>query len=90
MPEIHGSRSPAAHRPLARQHKLGLGTFCTNLSGGCTMSDIEGILQADWPTTAELARLAEEMDFEAIVPVGRWKGFGGRTDFNGAGFESYT
>lgn len=84
MPETRGGR------PLDRRHRLGLGTFCTNLSGGCTMSDIEGILQADWPTTTALAQLAEAMDFEAIVPVGRWKGFGGRTDFNGAGFESYT
>jgi hypothetical protein len=27
------------------------------------------------------------MEFEALVPVGRWKGFGGVTNFNGAGFE---
>ena len=30
------------------------------------------------------------MEFEALVPVGRWKGFGGVTNFNGAGFESFT
>ncbi len=30
------------------------------------------------------------MDFEALVPVGRWKGFGGLTDFNSAGFETFT
>ena len=37
----------------------------------------------------ELARLADEMKFEAIVPVGRWKGFGGETNFNGEGFEVF-
>ena len=30
------------------------------------------------------------MDFEALVPVGRWRGFGGTTDFNGEGFEWFT
>ncbi len=27
---------------------------------------------------------------EALVPVGRWKGFGGATDFNGESFEVFT
>ena len=47
-------------------------------------------LKADWRSTLTLARLADEMEFEALVPVGRWKGFGGVTNFNGAGFEPYT
>lgn len=79
-----------ASNPLFGKARLKLGTFCTNLSGGCTMSSIDGLLQADWPSTVALAQLAEEMDFEALVPVGRWKGFGGATDFNSAGFECYT
>ena len=39
--------------------------------------------------TLALARLADEMEFEALVPVGRWKGFGGVTNFNAAGFEPF-
>jgi alkanesulfonate monooxygenase SsuD/methylene tetrahydromethanopterin reductase-like flavin-dependent oxidoreductase (luciferase family) len=79
-----------ASNPLFNDRKLKLGTFCTNLSGGCTMSTIDGVLKADWPSSLELARLGDEMDFEALVPVARWKGFGGDTDFNAAGFESFT
>jgi dimethylsulfone monooxygenase len=79
-----------ACNPLFGPARLKLGTFCTNLSGGCTMSSIDGLLKAEWPSTVALAQLAEEMEFEALVPVGRWKGFGGETDFNGAGFECYT
>ena len=30
------------------------------------------------------------MEFEAIVPVARWRGFGGVTNFAGPGFETYT
>jgi alkanesulfonate monooxygenase SsuD/methylene tetrahydromethanopterin reductase-like flavin-dependent oxidoreductase (luciferase family) len=79
-----------ATNPLFNDRKLKLGTFCSNLSGGCTMSDIDGILTATWPNTEALGRMADEMEFEAIVPVGRWKGFGGKTDFNGQGFECFT
>jgi FMNH2-dependent dimethyl sulfone monooxygenase len=76
--------------PLFNDRKLKLGTFCSNLSGGCTMSSIDGILQAKWDSSVTLARMADEMEFEAIVPVGRWKGFGGATNFNGEGFECFT
>jgi alkanesulfonate monooxygenase SsuD/methylene tetrahydromethanopterin reductase-like flavin-dependent oxidoreductase (luciferase family) len=79
-----------ATNPLFNDRKLKLGTFCTNLSGGCTMSKAEGMLDADWASTTALAKMADAMEFEAIVPVGRWKGFGGETDFNGRGFECFT
>ena len=79
-----------ASNPLFNDRKLKLGTFCSNLSYGCAISTIDGTLKAEWPSTLALARMADEMQFEAIVPVGRWKGFGGTTNFNGAGFESFS
>jgi alkanesulfonate monooxygenase SsuD/methylene tetrahydromethanopterin reductase-like flavin-dependent oxidoreductase (luciferase family) len=79
-----------ATNPLFNDRKLKLGTFCTNLSGGCTMSKADGMLDADWSSATALAKMADAMEFEAIVPVGRWKGFGGETDFNGRGFECFT
>ena len=77
-----------AHNPLFNDRKLKLGTFCSNLSYGCAISTIDGTLKAEWPSTLALAQMADQMQMEAIVPVGRWKGFGGTTNFNGAGFES--
>jgi alkanesulfonate monooxygenase SsuD/methylene tetrahydromethanopterin reductase-like flavin-dependent oxidoreductase (luciferase family) len=76
--------------PLFGPAKLKLGSFCTNVSGGATMSSMKGVLNLSWPNAAHLARLADEMTFEAIVPIGRWRGFGGDTDFNGESFESMT
>jgi FMNH2-dependent dimethyl sulfone monooxygenase len=76
--------------PLYNNRKLKLGTFSTNLEGGCAITSIEGTLKADWPSTLTLAKLADEMEFEALVPVGRWRGFGGVTNFNGPGFESFS
>jgi hypothetical protein len=36
-----------ASHPLFGPARLELGTFCTNLSGCCTMSLIDGLLEAD-------------------------------------------
>jgi alkanesulfonate monooxygenase SsuD/methylene tetrahydromethanopterin reductase-like flavin-dependent oxidoreductase (luciferase family) len=79
-----------ARHPVFNDRVLKLGTFSSNLSGGCAISTAEGVLGAEWSSTAELGRLGDAMGFEALVPVGRWRGFGGETDFNGAGFECYT
>jgi dimethylsulfone monooxygenase len=76
--------------PLFGDRKLKLGTFCTNLDCGAAMSTIEGRLRISWPNTLKLAQVADEMEFEAIVPVGRWRGMGGKTNFNGPGFEAYS
>ena len=79
-----------ATNPLFNDRKLKLGTFCTNLSGGCAITTMPGTLDVTWPNTLRLAQIADEMEFEALVPVGRWKGFGGETNFNGAGFECFS
>ena len=79
-----------ATNPLFGDRKLKLGTFCTNLQGGCAITTMPGTLDVTWPNTLRLARIAEDMEFEALVPVGRWRGFGGETNFNGAGFECFS
>ena len=80
----------AETNPAFSSRKLKLGTFQTNLDSGCVMSDLDGRLDITWQTTLALAKLAEEMDFEALVPVARWHGFGGATNPQGRGFEAYT
>jgi alkanesulfonate monooxygenase SsuD/methylene tetrahydromethanopterin reductase-like flavin-dependent oxidoreductase (luciferase family) len=94
LPAPPGSHSHRKNRlvsnPAFGARKLKLGTFQTNLDSGCVMSDLDGRLEITWPNTVALARLADEMDFEALVPVARWRGFGGATDPQGPGFETYT
>jgi len=76
--------------PAFSTRKLKLGTFQTNLDSGCVMSDLDGRLDITWPNTVKLAKLADEMEFEALVPVARWAGFGGNTNPQGPGFECYS
>jgi dimethylsulfone monooxygenase len=76
--------------PVFNKRKLKLGTFQSNLDYGCTMADVEGRFKISWPNTVALARLADAMEFEALVPVARWRGFGGKLNPAGPGFETYT
>ena len=76
--------------PAFSTRRLKLGTFQTNLDSGCVMSYLDGRLDITWPNTVRLAKLADEMEFEALVPVARWQGWGGKTNPQGPGFEAYT
>src|SRR5580698_8657921 len=76
--------------PIFNNRKLKLGTFQSNLDYGCLMADVEGRLKISWPNTVALARLADAMELEALVPVARWRGFGGKLNPQGPGFETYT
>ncbi len=78
----------AKTNPLFGSAKLKLGTFCSNVNGGTTMSTMDGVLELTWNNTAHLARMADEMKFEAIVPLGRWRGIPGDSDFNSESFEA--
>lgn len=76
--------------PLFNDQKLKLGIFSSNCSGGVIMSDAPTGFRVTWDQQLEIARAADRIGMEAIVPVGRWTGFRGNTNFNGVCFETYT
>jgi dimethylsulfone monooxygenase len=76
--------------PLLNDNALKLGLFGLNVSNGCAITTAPGALQTSWPTTLELSMIADRDGYEALVPVARWRGFGGETNFNGTNFETYT
>lgn len=71
-------------------NRLKLGTFGSNLDGGFTATMAEDRHHLDWPTVARVARLAEQADFEIQVPLARWKGLGGETNYCGSNYEPLT
>src|SRR5579864_8223881 len=86
-------RSPeirAAH-PLFSSNKLKLGAFGINWSGVAFVKSPARLVPR-WEDSLEIARLADEMGFEAIVPVSRWVGLvaGKPTDASAQNLESFT
>ncbi|GAB3365098.1 LLM class flavin-dependent oxidoreductase [Modestobacter lapidis] len=76
--------------PLFNDQKMKLGLFGTNCSYGLIMSHAPTTYEATWAHTVAIAQRADALGFEAMIPVARWKGFGGSTNFNGNCFETYT
>src|SRR5262245_24259711 len=79
-----------ALNPLFNGNKLKLGLFGVNVSNGCAITTVEGRHEVSWPTSLAIARTADRHGYEAMVPVARWRGFGGESNFNGTNFETYT
>ena len=75
---------------LCNDNRLKLGVFGLNVSNGCAATTAEGHLQPTWQNNLDIAVMADRAGIEALVPVARWKGFGGKTNFNGTCFETYT
>jgi FMNH2-dependent dimethyl sulfone monooxygenase len=73
---------------LYSDNRLKLGVFGANVSNGCAATTAPGHLEMNWPNSRDIVTLADLAGFEAVVPVARWKGFGGKTNFNGTCFET--
>ncbi len=71
-------------------NKLKLGLFGANCSSGRTVTTVPERWSASWPEMLDLARVADEAGLEFLLPIGRWKGYGGDTDYQGATFETVT
>jgi FMNH2-dependent dimethyl sulfone monooxygenase len=80
---------PEPASALLGDQKLKLGVFNFNCSGGMTMVE-DSPHRIEWETMREIALKADRMGLEAVVPVARWRGFGGSGNFNGSSFEPFT
>ena len=76
--------------PILGPNKLKLGIFSANADGGLTLTTVPERWQAKWDDIADVARMADRAGIEFFLPIARWKGFGGPTNFNGTCFETYT
>jgi dimethylsulfone monooxygenase len=69
---------------------LKIGVFGANCSSGRSATTVPERWSASWTDCLALARLAEERGIDFILPIGRWKGYGGETDCHGATLETVT
>ena len=67
-----------------------LGLFGANCSSGRAVTKVAERWSGNWADCLRLAQLADEAGFEFMLPIGRWKGYGGDTDYQGETFETVT
>jgi len=79
-----------AGNPMFNDNKLKLGIFGSNCSNACAMTLAETSFAPTFEKNVEIANLLEASGFECMVPIARWRGFGGPSNFNGRNMETYT
>jgi alkanesulfonate monooxygenase SsuD/methylene tetrahydromethanopterin reductase-like flavin-dependent oxidoreductase (luciferase family) len=76
--------------PLYSDNRMKIGVMAFNCSHGSTVTTADCTWPMTWKDNVDLATMADAAGFEALLPVGRWKGYGGETNFNNRTFESLT
>ena len=61
---------------------LKLGLFSANCSSGMAVTKIEDRWQATWDDNLPLGKLADEVGLDFMLPIARWIGYGGETNFH--------
>ena len=75
---------------MGSSNRLKLGLFGANCSSGRAVTTLPERWSASWPDCVRLAQMADRAGIEFMLPIGRWKGYGGATDYQGATFETVT
>jgi len=71
-------------------NKLKLGLFGANCSSGRAVTMAEQRWSGNWRDNLTLAHMAEDLGIEFMLPIARWKGYGGDTDYQDTTFEALT
>lgn len=69
---------------------LKIGLFGANCSSGRAVTLVPERWSGSWEDNLRLARMADEAGIDFMLPVGRWKGYGGDTDYQGQTLETIT
>jgi FMNH2-dependent dimethyl sulfone monooxygenase len=83
--------APAHHRyAMYNANQLKIGLFGPNCSSGRAVTKVPERWSGNWPDNLRLARMADEAGIDFLLPIGRWKGYGGDTNYQGATLETIT
>ena len=80
----------SARNGMHNRNRLKIGLFGANCSSGRAVTLVPERWSGSWPDNLRLARLADAAGIDFMLPIGRWKGYGGDTDYQGATFETIT
>jgi alkanesulfonate monooxygenase SsuD/methylene tetrahydromethanopterin reductase-like flavin-dependent oxidoreductase (luciferase family) len=79
-----------ASTPLVQRKHFLLGTFASNCSSGMSVTKVPERWQNSWDNNLKLARLLDDAGIDFMLPIARWIGYGGETNFHGNVLETVT
>ena len=77
-------------RKILQTEDFLLGTFASNCSGGMTVTKLPERWAATLENNDQLGRLLDDAGIDFMLPIARWIGYGGETDFHGTVLETMT
>ncbi|MEJ8571126.1 LLM class flavin-dependent oxidoreductase [Microbaculum marinum] len=76
--------------PMFAGNRFLLGTFSSNCSSGMTVTKVPERWNNSFDNNVKLARLLDDAGIDFMLPIARWIGYGGETDFHGGVLETVT
>lgn len=76
--------------PMFGNNKLKLGTFSANCSSGMAVTKVPERWKNNWENNIDLVKQCDDAGIEFMLPIARWIGYGGETDFHGDVLETIT
>ena len=76
--------------PMFGPNRFKLGLFSLNADGGLALTKVPERWPATWAGIAEAARMADRAGLDFILPIARWKGFGGELNSRECSYETLT
>lgn len=67
-----------------------IGLFGANCSSGRAVTTVPERWSGNWLDNLELAKMSDEAGLDFLLPIARWKGYGGDTDYQGETLETIT
>ena len=67
-----------------------LGTFASNCSGGMTVTKVPERWDNSWANNLRLGKMLDDAGIDFMLPIARWIGYGGETNFHGDVLETMT
>ncbi len=79
-----------SRRAMHGKNTLQIGLFGPNCSSGRAVTLVPERWSGNWPDNRRLAQMSDEAGIDFLLPIGRWKGYGGDTDYQGTTLETIT
>ena len=74
---------------MFNDNAMKFGIFAPNFSSCIIATTVEERWEMTWENNLRLAKIADQAGIECIIPVARWRGYGGETNFENVTFETF-